>query len=96
MPSKRKPTIRELDEKMNIMVSRVDTFLNMIVQEIEKHNTIISKMLEAQGLMDSQECGSCGGIVRTPILDGIDKVDECPYCNEPLNKEQQKLPLEEE
>ena len=96
MPSKRKPTIRELDEKIAIMVNRVDTFLNMIVQELEKHNTILSKMLEAQGLMDLQECKACNGIVRTPILEGIDKVDDCPYCGAPLNEEQQKLPLEEE
>ena len=96
MPSKRKPTIRELDEKIAIMVNRVDTFLNMIVQELEKHNTILSKMLEAQGLMDLQECKACSGIVRTPILEGIDKVDDCPYCGESLNEGQQKLPLEEE
>ena len=90
---KKKPTIRELDEKIGIMAGRIDGFLNMIAQELEKHNTLILKMLQKDGLIHEQECPHCKGIIRTPMLDGIELVDICPYCDQHLN---QKLPLEEE
>jgi len=104
MAQKRKATAKELEEmitgvqtNMNIMAGRIDQFLNMFVAELEKHNTIISKMLEAQGLMSKQECPSCEGTIRTPILDGIEVVDECPYCNHILSDTKQtELPLGEE
>ena len=82
---------------LNIMTSRIDQFLNIFVAELEKHNTIISKMLEAQDLMHTEDCKACGGTIRTPILEGIDPVDDCPYCGESLRDgEQSTLPLEEE
>jgi hypothetical protein len=101
----RKPTIRELEglinqtqENMSIMAGRIDQFLNMFVQELEKHNTLISKMLEKQGLMDEQICHSCEGVIRIPMLDGLEPLEECPYCNASLNYDttQTTLPLEEE
>lgn len=101
----RKPTIRELDEKinqtqenMNIMAGRIDQFLNMFVQELEKHNTLISKMLEKQGMMDEQTCLSCEGVIRIPLLDGLEPLTECPYCDADLtgDSKQTTLPLEEE
>jgi rubrerythrin len=104
MAPKRKATIRELEGqiedlqgKFNIMVQRVDQFLNMFVAELEKHNTIISKMLEAQGLMHAEVCPKCEGTIRTPVLEGIEPVDDCPYCGHVLREsEQTTLPLEEE
>ena len=104
MSPKRKPTVRELEQQilgvqsnLNIMTERIDQFLNMFVMELEKHNTIISKMLEAQDLMHSEDCAKCEGTIRTPLLDGIDLVDDCPYCGESLRGgEQSTLPLEEE
>jgi len=102
----RKPTIRELEknieqtqENMNIMAGRIDQFLNMFVQELEKHNTLISKMLEKQGLMDIQTCPSCEGTIRIPMLEGVEHLTECPYCGEDLDADATKqttLPLEEE
>jgi len=93
----KKPTIRQLDEKISVMVSRVDGFLNMIAQELEKHNTLILKILQRDGLIHEQECNHCGGIVRTPMLDGIEPVELCPYCEQPMdNTEQTTLPLAEE
>jgi uncharacterized CHY-type Zn-finger protein len=101
----RKPTIRELDEKINqtqenmgIMAGRIDQFLNMFVQELEKHNTLISKMLEQQGLMEESVCAECAGTIRIPMLDGLEPLEECPYCNASLNPDttQTTLPLEEE
>ena len=104
MSPKRKATARELEARglevqgnLNIMTERIDQFLNMFVMELEKHNTIISKMLEAQDLMHSEDCSACGGTIRTPILEGIDPVDDCPYCGASLREsEQTTLPLEEE
>lgn len=103
MSNKRKPTVRELENailevqnNLNAMVGRIDQFLNMFVAELEKHNTIISKMLETQGLMHTEVCKKCEGTIRTPLLDGIDPVDDCPYCSENLRGEQTKLPLGEE
>ncbi len=92
----KKPTIKQLDEKIGIMAGRVDGFLNMIAQELEKHNTLILKMLQREGLIHEQECPHCTGIIRTPMLDGIELVDMCPYCDQPLNEQQTKLPIEEE
>lgn len=86
---KRKPTIREVERNMSIMASRIDEFLNMFVREIEKHNTIISLLLEKLELMDKQTCSSCSGVIRTPLLDGIEFVDDCPYCDSPLNETKQ-------
>lgn len=104
MAQKRKPTARELEQmitevqqNMNVMAGRIDQFLNMFVAELEKHNTIISKMLESQGLMDKEDCPKCEGTIRTPLLEGIDPVDDCPYCGATLREgEQTTLPLEEE
>ena len=104
MTSKRKPTVRELESSilevqnnLNTMAGRIDQFLNMFVAELKKHNTIISKMLEAQGLMQNEVCGACEGTIRTPLLDGIEPVDDCPYCGASLrDTEQTTLPLEEE
>lgn len=93
----KKPTIKQLDEKIGIMAGRVDGFLNMIAQELEKHNTLILKMLQKDGLIQEQTCGHCQGVVRTPLLDGIELVDLCPYCEQPISDtEQSTLPLEEE
>lgn len=86
MPSKRKPTVRELENNLNTMAGRIDSFLNMFVKELEKHNMIISKLLESLDLMHKEDCPHCGGTIRTPILEGIDRVDDCPYCNEPLRR----------
>tara|TARA_X000001382_G_scaffold116044_2_gene95079 strand:- start:389 stop:745 length:357 start_codon:yes stop_codon:yes gene_type:complete len=86
MPSKRKPTVRELEDNLNGMASRIDSFLNMFVKELEKHNMIISKLLESLDMMHIEVCPHCDGTIRTPILEGIDKVDDCPYCNEPLRE----------
>lgn len=89
--------INGVQSNLNIMTERIDQFLNMFVAELEKHNTIISKMLEAQGLMHSEDCSACNGTIRTPILDGIDLVDDCPYCGVSLRDgEQTTLPIEEE
>mgnify|MGYP003116736073 CR=1 FL=1 len=104
MSPKRKATAKELEQmitevqqNMNIMAGRIDQFLNMFVAELEKHNTIISKMLEAQDLMHTEDCGACGGTIRTPILEGIDPVDDCPHCGAFLrDSEQTTLQLEEE
>ncbi len=93
----KKPTIKQLDEKINVMIGRIDGFLNMIAQELEKHNTLILKILQKDGLIHEQECNHCGGIVRTPLLDGIELVELCPYCEQPMDSTQQTtLPLEEE
>ena len=104
MAPKRKATARELEEmitevqqNMSVMAGRIDQFLNMFVAELEKHNTIISKMLEAQDLMHTEDCPKCEGTIRTPVLEGIEPVDDCPYCGATLREtEQTTLPLEEE
>lgn len=97
--AKPKLTIKQLTQNMEVMTSRIDQFLNMFVQELEKHNTLIAKMLEADGKMHLQDCPSCGGTVRTPLLEGIEQVLECPYCQASLHQDettQSTLPLQEE
>ena len=95
--AKPKPTIKQLDEQISIMAGRIDGFLNMIAQELEKHNTLILKILQKEGLIHEQTCALCSGVIRTPLLDGIELVDMCPYCEQPLSDtEQTTLPLEEE
>ena len=37
--AKPKLTIKQLTQNMEVMTSRIDQFLNMFVQELEKHNT---------------------------------------------------------
>ena len=95
--AKPKPTIKMIDERINIMTNRIDQFLNMFVAELEKHNTLIAKLIEHDGMMDTEDCPSCQGTIRTPMFDGIVKVDDCPYCGCPLREgEQTTLPMGEE
>ena len=94
--SSKKPTVKQIDEKMSIMAGRIDGFLHMIMQELEKHNTLILKILESMDLITSEDCSECGGTIRIPLFDGIEKPDLCPYCETPLDEKQTKLPLEEE
>ena len=85
--AKPKPTIKMIDERINIMTNRIDQFLNIL----------IAKLIEHDGMMDTEDCPSCQGTIRTPMFDGIVKVDDCPYCGCPLREgEQTTLPMGEE
>jgi len=93
----KKPTIKQIDEKMSIMAGRIDGFLHMIMQELEKHNTLILRTLQHLDLISEDKCPSCSGSIRVPQFEGIERPDICPYCEASLDDtEQTTLPLEEE
>jgi uncharacterized protein YbaR (Trm112 family) len=88
---KGKATVKQIEATMERRFGAIDSWLHMFMQELDKHNTLILKMLEKDNLIEVQTCPSCAGDIRLPKLEGIDPVDTCPYCNSPIDVNQTTL-----
>jgi hypothetical protein len=80
-----------MEQRMDAAMRQMDEMLNVIFREMDKHNTLILKMLEKDGLISESECPSCSGVVRVPLLHGIEVGDDCVYCGASLDGSQKTL-----
>jgi len=89
--SKPKSTIRQIEARLDDMTQNINQYIGMLIGELDKHNTLILKMLQRDGLIEEKECPECEGVIRTPLLDGLEDNGNCPYCGHIFDDEQTSL-----
>lgn len=97
--SKRKLTMKEVEEHLNTMAQRQNQMAGIVqalMNEAEKQNTIMLHFLMQEGLIETRNCPECEGEINFPVLQGLERDKECPYCGKDLDGNQEKLPIEEE
>jgi len=78
MPKGRKPTIKELDLKIEGMNAALGQNFMLVAQDFDRMNTILLATLEHLGLLKKRICPECGCSINQPVLSTL-KVDyHCP------------------
>ena len=83
----KKPTtkqIKGLVDAQNEMIEQQNQMLRVCFHEIDKLNMVVIRMLDKQGMLDSQTCPHCEFTINTPLLDGIELPTHCPACQKEL------------
>ncbi len=91
MRQPKKPTIKQLNEIVQLMSSKLDQvghMTNILFQEVDKQNTVMLKLLEDLGKLSVSECPHCNTVINLPILPDIEPDPRCYACGKFLDEEE--------